>query len=245
MLFFRKKVTRTPDLSWLGADMHAHLLPGIDDGAADLNDSLELISALADLGYQKLIATPHILWDMYPNTPEIIAARLAEVQADLPASGLQLQLGAAAEYFIDDHFMELVERKEPLLTIGGKMVLVEFSMVTAPYELQQVFFEMQVQGYQPVLAHPERYIYLGRNKAVFEQLHDAGVYFQLNLMSLAGQYGRTAQELANHLLEKGYYQFAGTDLHNVRQLDALRKLAASPLVDQLRAYPFRNQELLG
>lgn len=244
MFFFRKKLTQTADLSWLGADMHAHLLPGIDDGAQDMAASLELIRGLAELGYSRLVVTPHVLWEVYPNTPEIILGRLAELRRAVQDAGIAVQLDAAAEYFIDDHLVDELDRKAPLLTLKDNRVLTEFSMITTPYDLLQIFFDLQIQGYQPVLAHPERYIYLGRKKEVFDSLHDAGVLFQLNLLSLTGHYGRTVQELAFYLLEKNYYHFAGTDLHHARQLALLQKLAASSTIDKLKEYPFRNKELL-
>lgn len=244
MFFFRRKPARTADLSWLGADLHAHLLPGIDDGATDLPTAVALVRGLTDLGYRKLVATPHILWEVYPNTPAIIHGQLAVVRNELSAQGIGVQLEAAAEYFIDDHFFDEVNQKAPLLCLHRQLVLTEFSMATAPYELQQVFFDLQLQGYQPLLAHPERYIYLGRHRPVFDTLHDAGVQFQLNLLSLVGHYGRSVQELAFYLLDKGYYHFAGTDLHNLRQLELLRKLAAADTVERLKDYPFRNKELL-
>lgn len=244
MFFFRKKSTKVADLSWLGADMHAHLLPGIDDGAPNLETSIELIRGLVALGYRKLIATPHILSDIYPNTPEIIREKLALVRNELTAQGIDVTLDAAAEYFIDDQFEELLRKKEPLLTLKDNYVLVEFSMVTAPYELQQVFFEMQIQGYQPVLAHPERYVYLDRRREVFDSLKDAGCLFQLNMLSLTGHYGRTVTEIANYLLEKGYYNLAGTDMHHPRHLALLQKLAASSTLDDLRDYPLLNKSFL-
>lgn len=244
MFFFRKKNTRIPDLSWLSLDLHSHILPGIDDGASDLDTSLQLVRGLAEMGLQQFVATPHILWEVYPNTAESIAQARQQLATHLQSQDLDYNLRAAAEYFIDDHLMELLHRKEPLLCLPNKMVLAEFSMVTAPFELQQVFYDMQLQGYQPLLAHPERYIYLGRNKQVFDTLQDVGVYFQLNLMSLVGHYGRSVQELALYLLDKGYYHFAGTDLHSPRQLEVLQKLASSEIVDRLRDYPFRNRELL-
>jgi tyrosine-protein phosphatase YwqE len=113
------------------------------------------------------------------------------------------------------------------------MVLVEFSMHTAPLDLQEVLFEMQMQNYQPIIAHPERYTYLGRKKDFFDELKSAGLFFQLNLLSLTGHYGNTVQELAEYLLKKDYYDFAGTDLHHYRHLAALQKLGASPLLKRL------------
>ncbi|WP_143157342.1 tyrosine-protein phosphatase [Cnuella takakiae] len=230
-------------MSWLNLDLHNHILPGIDDGSPNLETSLQLVRGMLELGVKHFIATPHILWEVYPNTPVSINDARKELAATLKSEGVDCTLRAAAEYFIDDHLVELLHQKDSLLCLPHKMVLAEFSMVTAPFELQQLFYDMQLQGYQPLLAHPERYIYLGRSRQVFDTLHDAGVYFQLNLMSLVGHYGRTVQELANYLLDKGYYQFAGTDLHSPRQLEVLQKLAASELIDKLRDYPFRNKDL--
>lgn len=244
MFFFRKKSPKVTDLSWLGADMHAHLLPGIDDGAPDLETSLELVRGLAALGYRKLIATPHILGDVYPNTPEIIAGKLTLLRNALQEQDLNITLHAAAEYFIDDHFEALLQQKKPLLTLKDNLVLVEFSMITAPFDLQQVFFEMQIQGYQPVLAHPERYIYLGNRREVFHSLKDAGCLFQLNLLSLTGHYGRAVTEIAHYLLDQGLYNLAGTDLHHPRHLAMLQKLAASGTIEPLHDYPLLNNSLV-
>lgn len=235
MLFFgKKKATSSVDLSWLGADMHSHLIPGIDDGAPDITASLELIRGLHKLGYKKLITTPHILWEVYPNTPEIITDGLATVRAAIAAEGIAVELHAAAEYFIDEYFEENLKNKEPLLTISGNKVLVEFSMLTAPMDLQQVLFGMQIAGYTPVIGHPERYTYLSQRKQTFDELKEAGCILQLNLLSLTGYYGRQVQELAEYLCKKDYYTLAGTDLHNTRHLAALQKLSSSAFFNRLK-----------
>jgi tyrosine-protein phosphatase YwqE len=228
MFFFMKK-KEAADLSWLQTDMHSHLLPGIDDGSPDIITSLELIKGLQTLGYKKIVTTPHVLWEIYPNTPEIILAKQEEVSKELVNAGIDIEFRAAAEYFIDDHFTDQLKNKIPLLTISDNMVLVEFSMVTAPMDLQEVLFEMQMQNYQPVLAHPERYTFLGRKKEVYDQLKDAGCFFQLNLLSLSGYYGEGVQELAEYLLKKKYYDLAGTDLHHHRHLSLLQKIPSSQI----------------
>ena len=234
MLFFKKKQTLSTDLSWLHADMHSHLIPGIDDGSPDMATSLELIKGFAELGYKKIITTPHILWEVYPNTAEGINGGADELKKALAETDSTIELIAAAEYFIDEHFQGLLKNKTPLLTISGNMVLVEFSMLTAPLDLQEVLFEMQMQNYQPVIAHPERYTYLSRRKDFFEDLKNAGGLFQLNLLSLTGHYGSAVQELAEYLLKKDYYDFAGTDLHHHRHLAALQKLGSSAWLKRLK-----------
>lgn len=229
MFFFGKKKKETPalDLGWLHTDMHSHLLPGIDDGSPDVATSLELIKGLHSLGYKKLITTPHILWELYPNTPEIITDALATLRAAVKEEGIPVELHAAAEYFIDEYFKEQLHKKAPLLTLSGNKVLVEFSMVTAPMDLQQVLFEMQIQNYQPVIAHPERYSYLLNHKSFFDELKGVDCLFQANLLSFTGYYGKPVLELAEYLAKNGYYDFAGTDLHHERHLSTMQKVAAS------------------
>ena len=223
-MFFRKKNAKTnvADYSVLHADLHSHLLPGIDDGSPDIETSVRLISGMRKLGYKKLITTPHIMWDVYKNTNSIILEKLQLVRDRLADERIDIEIHAAAEYFIDEHLGELVERKEPLLSFGSNLVLVEFSMVSQPFEWKNTLFEMQIQGYQPVIAHPERYAYLDRNKNFYDELKGAGYLFQLNILSLSGQYGNSVAELARYLAKKGYYDLIGTDLHHVRHLEALK-----------------------
>lgn len=226
MLFFKRK-SPVADLSWLQTDMHSHLLPGIDDGSPDIATSMELIKGLQQLGYKKIITTPHVLWEIYPNTTEIIVSKQEEVRKEIAAAGINIEFKAAAEYFIDDHFADQLKNKLPLLTISGNKVLVEFSMVNMPFDLQEILFQMQLQNYQPVLAHPERYTFLLRKKEVLDELKNAGCWFQLNLLSLSGHYGEGVQQLADYLLKKNYYDLAGTDLHHHRHLSLLQKLPES------------------
>ncbi len=209
------------DLSLLKADMHSHLLPGIDDGSQDIKTSIELVKGMMELGYTKLITTPHIMWDMYKNTRETILEKLELLRAAVKEEGLNVEINAAAEYFLDDYVQGLIKNNEPLLPVSKNMVLVEFSMAFPSHSLKDILFDMQMQGYQPIIAHPERYIYLEKNKEFYEELKDIGCLFQVNLLSLIGHYGRTQQELAQYLIKKGYYDLAGTDLHHTRHLDSL------------------------
>jgi protein-tyrosine phosphatase len=228
-MFFSRKKSSSADLSWLHADMHSHLLPGIDDGSPDLATSIELIKGFNELGYKKIITTPHVLWEIYPNSTEVILSKQEEVRKEIVNAGIDIEFKAAAEYFIDDHFADQLKNKIPLLTISGNMVLVEFSMLNMPLDLQEVLFEMQLQNYQPVLAHPERYTFLGRKKEVFDDLKNAGCLFQLNLLSLTDHYGETVQQIADYLLKKNYYDLAGTDLHHHRHLSLLQKISSSSI----------------
>jgi protein-tyrosine phosphatase len=222
-LFSKTKPTAdTQVFRLLHTDIHSHLVPGIDDGAPDLAASLQLIRGMIALGYQKLITTPHILWDIYKNTRDMILSGFEKLQEAVEKEKLPVSLGIAAEYFLDDHVMGLLKRQEPLLTISGKKVLVEFSMAHHPLGLKDILFEMQMQGYQPVVAHPERYAYLERNKEFFDELKYMGCLFQCNILSLGNAYGKSVYELTQYLIKKKYYDMVGTDLHHPRHLEGLK-----------------------
>ncbi|HVW59088.1 MAG TPA: CpsB/CapC family capsule biosynthesis tyrosine phosphatase [Puia sp.] len=232
--FFQKKHDEPSDIfGCLSCDMHSHLIPGIDDGARDLEDSLRLIRGLADLGYRKLITTPHVLVDYYPNTPTTIGNGYEIVQAELKKQDIGVEFHAAAEYLLDDHFINLLETDQPLLTLKDKMVLVELSFAVPAINLKEILFLVQLKGYQPVLAHPERYLYFGASKGWYEQLKDAGCLFQLNLLSLKGYYGKGSLELAQYLIKKKYVDLLGTDLHHQKHLENLRSTRISDAVKKL------------
>lgn len=228
---FKKKKYSDTDLSALVTDMHSHILPGIDDGSPDTETSLVLIKGLQDLGYQNFIATPHIFHDLYKNDADSITEARQQLEAALAQHHQPLPVKAAAEYFLDDHFDRLLREDTPLLTLRDKLVLVEFSFVSITANYKEQLFNLQIKGYQPVLAHPERYLYLAGHKAVFDELRSAGCLFQVNLLSLAGYYGKAASDLAHYLIRQGYVDLLGTDLHHIRHLEALRR--NSPLMDQV------------
>lgn len=202
--------------------MHSHLIPAIDDGAPDLKTSLLLIRGLIDLGYKKLITTPHVNGDIFRNTPEAIESGLEAVRGGLGSESIDLPLRAAAEYLIDDGFSQKLETRQPLLRIKDNLVLVELSFAVPAINLKDVLFQLQLEGYQPVLAHPERYLYFGASKGWYDELRNAGCLFQLNLLSFSGYYGPHTRDLANYLLKKGYVEYLGTDLHHVKQLEQIR-----------------------
>lgn len=218
---FKKKRTGTVDLSEIGTDMHSHLLPGIDDGSPDTDTSAILIKGLQDLGIQKFVTTPHIFWDLYKNTNETITAANEKLRLSFNGS-IPSPFRTAAEYYLDDHFDDLLKKDIPLLTIHDNWVLVEFSFITQPMDLKEKLFAMQIKGYKPVLAHPERYTYLAGKKTIYDELKDAGCLFQVNLLSFTNYYGKQANELASYLLKKNYVDLLGTDLHHERHLQALQ-----------------------
>lgn len=232
---FSKSKPKGPliDFSLLKTDMHSHLLPGIDDGAADLETSVELIKGMHELGYRKLITTPHVMWDMYRNTPRIIQEKLNLVRAALKEQEIDVELHGAAEYFLDEHVEDLLKNKEPLLTVSDNKVLVEFSMAFPSMNIKNILFEMQMQGYQPIIAHPERYVYLQQDKGFYDELKDIGCMFQLNILALGHHYGRSVNELAGYLLKNGFYSLVGTDLHHIGHLEGLRNLTMVNSLKQL------------
>ncbi|MFT3932747.1 MAG: histidinol phosphatase [Chitinophagaceae bacterium] len=229
---FKKKLPSLPiDFSGIRTDMHSHLLPGIDDGSPDIAISLQLKKGLEDLGYNQFITTPHIMWDMHKNTAETINTALNNLQQ---AEEKQNIIRSGAEYFMDDYFDNLVNSDEPLLTISNKKVLVEFSFVAPPMDLKEQLFRLQIKGYEPIIAHPERYTYFAANKSVYDDFKSMGCYLQLNLLSLTGYYGKIPQEIANWLIVQNYIDFVGTDLHHIRHLEALRTSKhIMPVVNQL------------
>jgi protein-tyrosine phosphatase len=240
-LFKSKPKGEKFDFSRLKTDMHSHILPGIDDGAKNIETSLELIKGMKQLGYQKLIATPHIMWDMYRNTPETIQEKLEQVRNAVKEEGIDIEINAAAEYFLDEHVEDLLKNKEPMLKVSENKVLVEFSMAFPSMNIKSILFEMQLQGYQPIIAHPERYTYLASDKQFYDELRDIGCLFQLNILALGGYYGKTANELAQYLLKNDFYSLAGTDLHHAVHLEAFNELVIpAPVYKLLEKLPFEN-----
>ncbi len=238
-----KKKEITTNYSILGVDIHSHLIPGIDDGAPDVSTSLELLRQMAEMGYRKVITTPHVYKEFFPNTKESILEGLAELNEALEIEEIDIQVGAAAEYFMDEHFAELLEKKE-LLTLKDNYVLVEMSFFSPPPQLEEYLFNLQIKGYQPVLAHPERYLFWEGKMDKYRRLKELGCLLQLNLLSLTGHYGKDVETNAKDLLKAGLIDLAGTDLHNEHHADKLHDaLLDKKVVKVLEEYRFRNKEL--
>ena len=189
-------------------DWHSHILPGVDDGIHNMADSLAVLDYYEEIGISEVWLTPHIMEDI-PNTPDELRARFQELREAYQGS---IQLHLAAENMIDNLFNERLEAKE-LLPIGAKgdHLLVETSYFQPPIDLRGTLERIKEAGYTPILAHPERYRYM--NDSDYEYLVSKNIKLQLNIVSLAGGYGKPAQEKAQMLLSKGYYNFFGSDLH--------------------------------
>jgi len=225
-------------------DMHSHFLPAIDDGATNIEESLALLKTFEGRGYQKIITTPHIIQDLYENTPETIIPALEHVKKALSESGSTLQIHAAAEYFIDENFISLLDDDVPLLTLKDNLVLVETGFMNEPVNLREVLFKMRLKGYKPVFAHPERYMYLQNKREKLEEIFDSGVYLQINTMSLGGYYGLPALKMAEWMIEQGFVHFLGSDCHRVRHLEPLERAYKSKAYKKLRGIPLLNDTLL-
>ena len=237
-----------PTLAWLGADMHSHLLPGLDDGAETVEHSLDLLRELRELGFRKLIMTPHIMGDFYKNTPESIRAALEQLRAAAAAAGLgDVELDCAAEYYLDEFLGHKLADGTEMLTFGGdkRYLLFETSYMNEPLNLFETIFELKAQGYRPVLAHPERYTYLyGRFGEIEKLRQDHGVLLQVNLNSLAGYYSPAAKKVAEQLVDGGLVDFVGTDTHHLRHTETLRRRTLpQPHMAKLRQLPLLNNTL--
>lgn len=237
--FFHRK-QKVDHVAWLGVDMHNHLLPGIDDGAADIGQSVHFIRALGDLGFSRFYCTPHIFTELYPNNAETIDAALSSVKVALIKEQRKLEIYAAAEYMVDETFSV----NKSLLCLPGQHVLIEMSYLNAMPDIEQIIFELQMKNFKVILAHPERYTFYHHKPERYQRLKDMGVLFQLNLLSVAGYYGKGAKQAAGYLLKQKCYDFAGTDLHHQRHLTLLQELVSSGRLHQLIGhYPFKNKAL--
>lgn len=230
---FRKAEKIEPiDLGLIGVDMHSHFIPGIDDGAKTISESLEMLRGMKDAGYRKVITTPHIMSDFFRNTPEIIHSGLSKLREAAASAGIEIEIEAAAEYYFDFELEQKLDQGK-LLTFGDAYLLFEVSYMNAPDGLEGVVFKMQTQGYKPVLAHPERYPYWFRDLKNFEKLKDKGVLFQLNINSLTGYYSPATLKIAEQMIDKGWYEFIGSDCHHNGHLSLLQKARRSPHLKKL------------
>ena len=220
--FFNKKNTSLPAGQFqFDTDIHSHILPGIDDGAPNLETSLQLISGLYALGIRNCVATPHIIGDLYRNDANSIGAALEEAIEGCLQAGIDMKITAAAEYMLDDYFMQLLRQKKPLLCLHKNILLTELPFTVQPGNIEELALNMLTEGYKPVLAHPERYFYFHRNYNFYNRLKDLGFILQVNLLSLTGYYGDAVKKAAIHLFKNDMVSLVGTDLHHHKHLAAL------------------------
>ena len=243
MFNFFKKSPEIQKLPFL-VDIHSHLLPGIDDGVKSFEESLHILKILEGLGYKKIITTPHVMSDYYKNTSESILTKLQETKEFLKDKKIDIKLEAAAEYYLDENFIDQLMGNEKLLTLGDNYLLFETSFLNKPAFLEDAVFNINTQGYKPVLAHPERYSYLQSDEDLISNLKNMGLYFQLNYLSLTGFYSKSIQKFAVHLLKRNLIDFIGTDCHNAYQASEIIKSLRNRNMRLLMSKNFKNSSLL-
>ncbi|WP_428225741.1 tyrosine-protein phosphatase [Flavobacterium sp.] len=241
MFFFKKSKPVLKELIQdQFVDIHSHLLPGIDDGAKNIAETVHLINTLKEFGFCQFMATPHTFSGYYDNTQSSILETYQRTQALLIENHCHAQLEVASEYLMDDHFIKLFQNKE-ILTLKDNYVLVEMSYLNPPINLFDILFDLQVAGYKPVLAHPERYVFFHNQTEMFKKLKNSGCLLQMNLLSSVGYYGKNVQTTAQELLKQGLIDFVGSDVHHQKHLDAFNHKVEIKEIDALKAAISNNQ----
>ncbi len=210
-----------PIYSWLGTDMHNHVLPGIDDGSPDIETSLEFLRRYHELGFTKVVASPHIRFPQFENSNEKIKEAYNKLESAPGRQEIPVQLVYSAEYYLDEHFLELLNN-DLLLPFAGNYLLTELSLGHKSFlDMDQLATRIFEKGFRPILAHPERYLYWNKSPDVFHRLKSKGWLLQVNMMSLLGYYGKPEQKMANHLLDEDLVDMLGTDAHRLKHFDVI------------------------
>jgi len=240
-LFTRKRVSLALPFE---VDIHSHLLPGLDDGVKSIKETIYILSEFQKLGYKKVITTPHVMSDHYPNSTHDILSKLENVNHALKKHELNVTLEAAAEYYLDESLIEKISSGEKLLTFGDDYLLFETSFFNKPVFLEEAIFQMNAQGYQPILAHPERYGYLQNDFKLIDKLKNMNLLFQMNLLSLTNFYSSEVNKFGKKLLKAHLIDFVGSDCHNAMQANEIRKTLNSKIFKILNSQRLLNQSLL-
>jgi len=208
------------DFSVLKTDIHSHFIPGIDDGSPDMETTISLIKEMQGLGFKKVITTPHVMSDFYKNTSDIILKGLTDIRSELKVQNINMEIEAAAEYYIDYDFEQKIG-KEKFLTFGDNYILVELSFMEAPKNLFDIIFKLQLEGYKVVLAHPERYAFFTMDD--YEELVNRGVLLQINWLSIIGYYSPQIEQKTKDLIAVDMVSFIGSDCHNMNHAELYKK----------------------
>lgn len=220
--FFKQKPTLQSIITKDFIDIHSHLLPGIDDGSKSMDETQSLITQLQAIGFKEFITTPHIYTNVWDNTESIISKKCTEVTQHFQDISKPVPLTAAAEYMLDSHFLHRLEH-EKMLPLKNQYLLIEMSYLNAPIQLYDLIFQIQLAGYTPVLAHPERYGFYHHNFKEYQQLKKTGCLFQMNLLSAVGYYGKNVMLCADKLLANNLIDFVGSDVHHQKHIDSFSK----------------------
>ncbi|GLB51564.1 capsular polysaccharide biosynthesis protein [Neptunitalea chrysea] len=240
MLFFKKKPILKELVSSGYVDIHSHVLPGIDDGSKDVETSEVLLNEMGNIGFSKVITTPHTLPGVWDNSRGDIENAFTELNSVKGALCSKYELRVASEYFLDNVFLTKILDKGNLLTLKDNYLLVELSYLNPPIGLKDIIFAVQMGGYQPVLAHPERYLYYHRDKGMYDELKAAGCMFQLNLLSSVGYYGKGVSEIADYLLESDMIDYTGSDIHHIRHVKSFGSKVVIKSIKPLQEAMERN-----
>lgn len=195
------------DFSVLKTDIHSHFIPGIDDGSPDMETTISLIKEMQGLGFKKVITTPHVMSDFYKNSSDIILKGLTDIRSELKVQNINMEIEAAAEYYIDYDFDQKIG-KEKFLTFGDNYILVELSFMEAPENLFDIIFKLRLEGYNVVLAHPERYAFFTMDD--YEELVNRGVLLQINWLSIIGYYSPQIEQKTKDLIAADMVSFIGS-----------------------------------
>lgn len=207
-------------------DMHNHILPGVDHGSQSVEQSLQMLEAEIKMGIKRVICTPHVTAETFENTPDTILPAFEVLKNAVAEAGLDVELHVSAEYRLDD-FWNKQYAAGNLIPMPGKFLLVENSFMQELLELDELLFDLAIKGYQPILAHPERYGYYSHRHHRYETMHNAGVCFQLNILSLAGYFGSSARDNAVWLVKNGMVDMLGTDMHNLEHAEIIMEYLRS------------------
>ena len=222
-IFSKKKIEKLPVVT----DIHCHILPGVDDGSPDVATSVALVERMRDWGIERIIASPHVTETTFENTPAILDPALDLLKSALTERGIDIDLSRSSENRIDDFFLEMLDKGQ-IRPLPNNYLLVECSFLQEPWQMDRILYDLKLKGYKPIIAHPERYFYYhGRDNLRYTQLHESGTLFQINVLSLAGAYSKTERKVAEQLIERGYVDFIGTDLHNHRHAEIIERYLTS------------------
>ena len=214
MFTFWKKKPKEQRKLFYSTDVHCHLLPGVDHGAQSLDDALSLLEMQQRMGISRVVLTPHVTAHRFENTPLTIAPAFEILKNAVAENGLKIELRYSAEYRLDEFTMQTI-KDNALLPLPGNYLLLENSFVQEYIGIDQLLFDLQLAGHKIMLAHPERYnYYVAQNRKRYDDLHNAGAKFQINLLSLAGYFGNTSRETALWLIEHDLVDFVGSDMHD-------------------------------
>jgi tyrosine-protein phosphatase YwqE len=221
-IFGTGKLKQPVDLGLLVNDIHSHFIVGIDDGAQTLEQSMELLQHMSRLGYKKVITTPHIMSDTYRNGAHNILPGLEIIRNEAKNQGIDIQIEAAAEYYLDADLEEKIDKKE-ILTFSGNKVLFEMPFIGEPQNLANVVFKFQLGGYQPVLAHAERYGFWHGEFQKIKDIREKGVLIQVNISSFTGNYGPQVKKVAEKLVDEKLIDLLGSDCHHMGHINLIEQ----------------------